>query len=76
MADFADLTEELIDFLGPDAEALGCRAELLHARRIAREGTSSDRQRAVYAKAVEAGAEPQEALCAVVDALIDEFLDH
>lgn len=74
MADFADLTEELIDFLGPDAEALGCKAELLHARRIAREGTSSDRQRAVYEASVEAGAEPQQALCAVVDALIDEFI--
>ena len=73
LAPFADLVEELIDLIGPDAEALGCRAEVLHARRIAREGTSADRQRAVYAKAVAAGAEPQEALCAVVDALIGEF---
>jgi len=75
MADFADLIEELIDFLGPDAEALGCKSELLHARLIAREGNSSDRQRAVYSRAMEAGAEPHEALRAVVDALIDEFLD-
>ena len=73
LAPFADLVEELIDLIGPDAEALGCRAEVLHARRIAREGTSADRQRAVYAKAVAAGAEPQQALCAVVDALIGEF---
>jgi carboxylate-amine ligase len=75
MVPFADLTEELIDFLGPDAEALGCKGELLHARRIAREGTSSDRQRAVHAAALEKGAAPEEALRAVVDALIDEFLD-
>jgi len=73
LAPFADLVEELIDLIGPDAEALGCRAEVLHARRIAREGTSADRQRAVYEGAVAAGAEPQQALCAVVDALIGEF---
>ncbi len=73
LAPFADLVEELIDLTGPDAEALGCRSEVLHARRIAREGTSADRQRAVYAGAVADGAEPQQALCAVVDALIGEF---
>ena len=73
LAPFADLVEELIDLIGPDAEALGCRAEVLHARRIAREGTSADRQRAVYEGAVAAGGEPHQALCAVVDALIGEF---
>ena len=73
MAPFADLIEELIDLIGSDAEALGCKAEVLHARRIAREGTSADRQRAVYEKAIAAGAEPPEALRGVVDALIDEF---
>jgi carboxylate-amine ligase len=73
MAPFTELIEELIDLIGPDAEALGCRAEVLHARRIAREGTSADRQRAVYEKAIAGGAEPPEALRMVVDALIDEF---
>jgi carboxylate-amine ligase len=73
MAPFADLIEELIDLIGPDAEALGCRAEVLQARRIAREGTSADRQRAVYEKAIAEGAEPPEALRNVVDALIGEF---
>ncbi len=75
LAPFPDLMEEMIDLFGPDAEALGCKAELLHARRIAREGTSADRQRAVYEKALADGAEQQEALCAVVDALIGEFTD-
>ncbi len=73
LAPFADLIEELIDLIGPDAEALGCRSEVLHARRIAREGTSADRQRAVYAGALAAGAEPRDALFDVVDALIGEF---
>ena len=63
----------LIDLVGADAEALGCRSEVLQARRIAREGTSADRQRAVYQGALAAGAEPREALCAIVDALIEEF---
>jgi carboxylate-amine ligase len=70
---FADLIEELIDLVGIDAEALGCRSEVLHARRIARDGTSADRQRAAYERALADGSEPQEALCAVVDTLIEEF---
>ncbi len=74
LAPFADLIEEMIDLFGADAEALGCKAELLHARRIAREGTSADRQRAVYEKALAGGAEQHEALCSVVDALIGEFV--
>jgi carboxylate-amine ligase len=73
LAPFADLIEELIDLIGPDAEALGCLAEVLHARRIAREGTSADRQRAVYESAIAGGADPPEALRNVVDALIVEF---
>ena len=73
LAPFADLIEELIDLVGPDAEALGCRSEVLHARRIARDGSSAERQRAVYQGALDGGAEPHDALCAVVDALIGEF---
>ncbi len=67
------LTEEFIDILGHDAEFLGCRAELGHLRTIARDGTSSDRQRAVHAQAVEGGADQTQALNAVVDHLIGEF---
>lgn len=73
MAPYADLLEEWLELIGPDAETLGCRAEVLHARRIAREGTSADRQRAVYEKALAEGAGPRDALRAVVDALIGEF---
>jgi len=74
LAPLADLIEEWIEFVGPDAEMLGCKAEVLHARRIVRDGTSADRQRAVYEKAMAEGAGPRDALRAVVDALIDEFL--
>jgi carboxylate-amine ligase len=73
MAAYADLLEEWLELIGPDAETLGCKAEALHARRIAREGTSADRQRATYEAALAGGAGPREALRAVVDALIAEF---
>jgi len=76
LAPYGELIEELIELLGPDAEELGCKAELLQARRIAREGTSADRQRSVYEKCLAAGAEAPEALRAVVDALISEFTSN
>lgn len=73
LAPVPDLIEEIIDLLSDEAERLGCRSELLHARRIAASGTSSDRQRAAYAAAMAAGATSEEALKAVVDQLIEEF---
>ena len=45
---FADLIEELIDYLGEDAAFFGCEAEIAHARTIVAEGTSADRQVGVY----------------------------
>lgn len=71
---FEDLVEELIELVAPDAEALGCTAEIEHLRTICREGTSADRQLAVYNQAVESGADPEEALRAVVHALIEDTL--
>ncbi len=70
---FADLLEEWIDLIEADAEALGCHTEVVHARRIAREGTSADRQRAAWQRARAEGADEPEALRAVVDALVAEF---
>ncbi|THH38571.1 carboxylate-amine ligase [Aliishimia ponticola] len=70
---FADLMEEVIDMLGPDAEALECHSELLHARRLASNGNSATRQRAIHAKALAEGATADEALIQVVDDLIAAF---
>lgn len=70
---FADLVEEMIDLFGTDAELLDCRRELGQLRRVLREGTSAERQRAVSRAAQEAGADPREAGVAVVDHLIAEF---
>jgi carboxylate-amine ligase len=68
-----ELVEELVGFLGPEAEALGCTDELHRARHIAANGTSSTRQRRVLNAALEAGADAMEARRAVVDHLIAEF---
>lgn len=73
LAPVSDLVEELIDLIGTDAEALGCRDALVHARRIAAEGTSASRQRARHAAACEAGADGREALVSVVDGLIADY---
>ncbi|MEM9319092.1 MAG: carboxylate-amine ligase [Pseudomonadota bacterium] len=69
----AELIDELIDLVGEDAEALGCVAEIGRLREIVAGGTSSDRQRAVYAKARAGGADDSEALHAVAAHLVAEF---
>jgi len=74
LAPLADLVEELIDLVGDDAETLGCRAELLHIRRIAAQGSSAPRQRDVFERSRAAGADRHEAHQAVVDHLVAEFL--
>ncbi len=75
LAPIADLVEELIDMLTPEAEMLDCRTELVHIRRIAAEGVSADRQRAAHAEALRGGADAHEAMQAVVDHLIGEFTE-
>jgi carboxylate-amine ligase len=69
-----DLIDEWTDLLAEDGARLGTEAELAHARAIARDGTGADRQRRVHAAALAAGAEPQEALHAVVSHLVSEFV--
>lgn len=69
----AAAVEELIALVGAEAEALGCRDALLGLRRIAADGTSADRQRRVHREALARGAGNDEALVAVVDALLEEF---
>ncbi|MFO6463788.1 carboxylate-amine ligase [Jannaschia sp. KMU-145] len=68
-----DLVEEWLDLLAPDAAALGCGAELARARDIAAHGNAADRQRAVHAEALAAGASPEDALRTVTAHLIAAF---
>lgn len=68
----ANLVEELIELTKEDAEALDCVDELLHSRHILTTGTSAHRQLATFAAAMDAGRTRPEALCSVVDTLVDE----
>ncbi|MCY3889222.1 MAG: carboxylate-amine ligase [bacterium] len=70
----SDLVEEMIELVRPDAEALDCVAQVEHARTICQRGTSADRQLAVYREALDEGATDDEALNAVVQALIADTL--
>jgi carboxylate-amine ligase len=69
---YRKLLDELIEIVREDAEALGCVAEVEHARTIPDRGNSARRQVAVYEKALAGGASKREALQAVVDHLIAE----
>jgi carboxylate-amine ligase len=69
---YADLLEELIELVAPDARRLGCVKEIRRARDILKRGTSAHRQIAIYDEAIGAGASEQEALKAVADWLIEE----
>ncbi len=69
----AGLLEELFDLIEVDAAVLGCTREVHRAPELLEDGTSSTRQRRVYAEARDAGKEHQEALCEVVRHLMEEF---
>ncbi len=67
-----DLMDELIELVRDDAEAIGCLDEIVHCRGIFARGTSAHHQLRVYQDAIEKGAEQNDALCQVVDYLIQE----
>jgi carboxylate-amine ligase len=67
---FADLVEEMIEMITPDAEELGCVAHIERARDIVKEGTSADRQIQVVKTALAEGASNDEALRKLVQFLI------
>jgi len=75
MVPFADLTEELIALVRDEAEELGCLAELESLRGIAKNGSSADRQRAVYRAALVDGADGPAAMRAVVEHLVGAYLE-
>jgi glutamate---cysteine ligase / carboxylate-amine ligase len=66
------VVDALLAAIAEDAEALGCAEACLRARQIVAEGTSADRQMAVFAAARRAGAGERAALSAVVDSLAQE----
>lgn len=64
---FASYLETTLGLVREDADALGCREEAEASRVIAAEGTSADRQLAVFAEARGRGLPGRDALGAVVD---------
>jgi len=75
LVEMDQLMDELIDFVHDQAEELGCLTDVLRIKEIVTSGTSADRQRSVYALAVDDGADDGEALRSVVDHLIDETVE-
>jgi carboxylate-amine ligase len=69
----SDLADEWLSIIEEDAGILRCTEEVARVRDIIENGTSSDRQRGVYAKAREAGDDHDTAMGAVVRHLMDEF---
>ncbi|MCB1519980.1 MAG: carboxylate-amine ligase [Hyphomicrobiaceae bacterium] len=72
LVSFAQLVDELIALVAEDAEALGCVAEVAHARAIVAGGTSADRQVAALQHGLDSGLDHAAAMRAVVDMLIAE----
>lgn len=71
---FAELVDEMIELVREDAIELDCLAEVEHARTLAAQGNSADRQIAAYHAAIDDGATDEEALRSVVDHLIEDTL--
>ena len=69
---FSVLLEEMLELIEEDAKALDCVREVQHSRTILERGTSAHRQIKTYEQAVRSGMSKQDALCAVVDMLIEE----
>ncbi|MCH6572993.1 MAG: carboxylate-amine ligase [Proteobacteria bacterium] len=67
-----ELMAELTELIRDDAEAIGCLDEIVRCREIFARGTSAHHQLRVYQDAIDKGAEQHDALCQVVDYLIEE----
>ncbi len=72
---YADLLEEILELIREDAAHFGCLATVEHARAIAADGTSADRQLATWRAAREEGLSDRQALERVVDRLIEETVE-
>lgn len=72
---FGHLIEELTALVAQEADALGCREEVERLGAITANGTSADRQLALYSAAIAAGNSNEEALRQVVDHLLAETLE-
>ena len=69
---FAELLDELLDFVAEDAAALNCQQALAQVKEILASGTSAHQQIRVYDAAIQKGKTSKEGLHDVVDWLIAE----
>ncbi len=69
---FKDLIEELLELVAEDIAFFGCEAEMAQIRKMAAEGTSADRQIALFESEMAKGSTQDDALKAVVDQLVAE----
>jgi carboxylate-amine ligase len=72
---YAELLEEMLELIAPDAAHFACEREVAHARTILARGSSALWQIRTYEEALARGASEQQALEAVVDMLIRESLN-
>lgn len=72
MISFALLIDEIIELVEEDAQALECVQEVHHARKIIARGSSANQQLATFDSAITNGADEREALCQVVDQIIEQ----
>ncbi len=70
---FDKILDEWLELISEDLGALNSAEEAHRAREIVADGTSSDRQRGVYADMRETGEDHDTAMRAVVRHLVDEF---
>ena len=70
----SELLADLLEMVRPDADELGCSREVEHVLGIPVRGSSAHRQLAIYQAALGEGLEPAEALCRVVDWLMEETI--
>ena len=75
MVGYPELLDEILDLVRADAEALGCLAEVQHARQILRSGSSAHNQLRIYGDGVERGLSERAALNGVIDWLIATTLE-
>jgi glutamate---cysteine ligase / carboxylate-amine ligase len=69
---FAELIEELLEFVDGVVDDLGSRSTVEYARNIVRDGSSADRQLRVYNYHIARGESHEQALIGVVDHLVAE----
>ncbi len=71
---YVDLHEELLELVAEDAAFFGCEEELEYSRNIVAEGTSADRQIAIFEAALAEGLSERDAQKKIVDHLVEDTL--